>query len=79
MTSKFYIYDNKLNLKKEFIYEDSYWSMNAWWVNNLHNKNKMIHTDLRSTILTTYPAQFQLDKDNALFSKDLEIFLNAQN
>ncbi|MBL0267044.1 MAG: hypothetical protein IPQ05_25210 [Leptospiraceae bacterium] len=53
------IYDNKLNLKKEFIYEDSYWSMNAWWVNNLHNKNKMIHTDLRSTILTTYPAQFQ--------------------
>ncbi len=78
ISSKFLIYDNKLNLKKEFIYEDSYWSMNAWWVRNLENKKNIINTDITSTKLTFYPPQFHLDKDNALFSKDLENFINAE-
>ncbi len=78
ISSKFLIYDNKLNLKKEFVYEDSYWSMNAWWIKNLHNKKNIINADITSTKLTSYPPQFHLDKDNALFSKDLEIFINVE-
>ena len=78
MNSRFLIYDNKLNLKKEYKYEDSYWSMNAWWIKHLGNKKNIVNADITELDIPSYPPQFYLDKEVDIFSRDLEDFLHAE-
>ena len=78
MYSRFLIFDNKLNLKKEFKYEDSYWTMNAWWIKHLGNKKNIVNADITELDIPSYPPQFYLDKEVEIFSKDLEDFLHAE-
>lgn len=76
--SRFLIYDNKLNLKKEYKYEDSYWTINAWWIKYLGNSKNIINADITAVDNPVYPPQFYLDREVHVFSKDLGDFLNVE-